>query len=66
MNSEMLRGRIIERLKQGGYYTPRDIGNNDELREKEELRVIKTIEDLEMTAHEVVRSKMSHIVRNLF
>ena len=56
MNPEILRGRIIERLKQGGYYTPRDVGNSEELREKEEARVIKSIDDLEITCHEVVRS----------
>lgn len=58
MNPDILRSKIIERLKQGGYYTPRDVGGqmDGELREKEELRIIKTMEDLEMTAHEVVRS----------
>ena len=56
MNQDVLRSKIIERLKQGGFYAPRDVGPVDEYREKEELRIIKTIEDLEMTAHEVVRS----------
>ena len=60
MNSELLRSKVIERLKQGGYFTPREVESvSDELREKEELRIISTIEHLELMAHEVVRSQMS-------
>ena len=71
MNQDALRRKIIDRLKAGGYYLPRKVESSglqsvDDSREKEEHRVIKTIYDLEMTAHEVVRSNMSHIIQNLF
>lgn len=66
MNSDLLRKKIIERLKQGGYFTPREIeGNNEEQREKEELRIFSTIEHLEMMTNEVVRSQMSQIIKSL-
>jgi len=66
MNSDLLRTKVIERLKQGGYFAPREVeGNNDDLREKEELRVISTIEHLELMAHEVVRSQMGQIIKSL-
>lgn len=45
MNSDLLRTKIIDRLKQGGYFIPRQIeGSTEEQRDQEELRVIQTIE----------------------
>jgi len=66
MTSDVLRHKVIDRLKQSGYYYPREVEKSDELRQQEELRVVKSIEDLELTAHEVVRSQMAHIIKNLF